>query len=86
MNTLTLVHSESPRELLSFTGRDDLGIWHYSDGIVVIRVGPATELASPTVALDPEQIGPMWRLLEVLGPGDVGRVVRALRAIEETSK
>lgn len=72
-------------ELLSYSGNDSLGIWQYSDGTVVLRVGPSTELAAPTIALDPEQIGPMWRMLEALGPEQIGRVARALRQIEEGS-
>lgn len=55
-----------PPELLSFSGRDDLGVWRYRDGTVVIRIGPATEIGAEAIALERHQIGPVWRSLKAI--------------------
>lgn len=54
---------------ITFSAHDDLSVWSFADGDVVIRLGPASDIGADTIEIPAHHLGALWRTLRSVEEG-----------------
>jgi hypothetical protein len=57
--------------VIALNPADDLSIWKFIDGMVVVRIGAKTEIGADSIAFERHHLRPTWMALKAIDEGEI---------------
>ncbi len=62
------IHLPEP-PILALDANDDLTLWRFDDGSVVLRIGPVSEIGANTILIEAHHVTAVWTALKAMAEG-----------------